>query len=128
MRAACLGETPAGFRQSAFAIGVHDRKVQEEVNRPRVPRRLDHLPVQVEAIGIEQAQPTAMLLPAHLRKDVLKEDLVAITGVDVDIGPIARQPLEVLDLVAIHIDQEELFEWRSHVERVTWASADHGSG
>jgi hypothetical protein len=61
----------------------------------------------MEAVGIEQAETAAKVLVADLRKNLINQDAVAITFVDVDVRPRTDEGLQVGNFGAIQVDQCE---------------------
>src|SRR5258708_39186440 len=128
MRATCPGSTFFGSRQRALRfMSMMDGKVQEQIDSLHLGGSSDHLPVEVQTVGIEQAEAAPVVFPPDSWKNLLQKNLVAVAVNDVDVRLLADRLSQGLDLVAIEVDEEVLLERWLDLQRVQRAALDPGS-
>src|SRR4051794_37963124 len=99
-------------------VDVHHHKVEEDLDAPRLPRRANDFPFQVERVWVEQTQRTVIVGVAGAREDLVEQDRVAVFFVDVDSRMTRRQLTQPVGLNTVDVDKVELVEWWLNEQRV----------
>ena len=83
----------------------------------------EYFPPEIKAVRIEQDEGAPEVVVRQMRKDLTEKDLVAVTRMDVDVGPFADDRAERFDLFGIEIHEVVFGEWRDDqqgIERTAW--------
>ena len=73
------GATPLRVFPENIPIDVGYWKVQEHFHTPHLASIGDNFPVQMEPVRIEHAKGAPVVLPSNLRKNLVEENLVAVS-------------------------------------------------
>lgn len=76
------GRDPFWITPQDVPVHIRHWKVQEKINRPHLAGTKNHIPIEIEPIRIEYAQPAPVVFVPDFREDVLKQNFIAISLVD----------------------------------------------
>jgi hypothetical protein len=100
---------------NGISIHVHDGKVEEHINRLRLPGQLHDLPVKMQPVRIEQAQCTIEFPKMNLRQHLLRKLDVRVTGKDDNIAPVPAKRFEVSGSAGVHVYKIKPIKWWRHL-------------
>lgn len=109
-------------RSATRAYDVGDGEVQEDLHRPHTTGLGDELPLEMQAVRIEDAEGAAIVLPSRLRQDVAEQDTVAVAMMNPHVRSLPGESLERRNFLLVEIDEVVLAEGRLDPERVQRAS------
>ena len=78
---------------------------------------LDSLPVQVQTVGVKDAQSPLEILVSDLWKDLGKQHTVAVSKMHENVWPASRQPLQLRNTCAVDIDEMQELKRRVNGKR-----------
>lgn len=111
-----LGVYRVGVLAEGISIDVHGWEVDEELGRPQASQRLNGLPVELEAVRVEDAERSAIIPVQESWSNLVNEHSVAVAMVDDHIFPTVGDSLESGDLQFVEVDQMVLAERRFQTE------------
>ena len=79
---------PLWISPEGSSVHIHGGKVQKQLNASHLTGRLDYVPVEIQAIRIEQAEATTVVFKPDLRENLFQQNSVAIALIDLYLAPI----------------------------------------